>query len=204
MKTNWKYAFCKSVNWFLPLCFLAFLPLSAFAQHDFTPVHRNCLSEGLNEATAGHRAGAERKKLPTPRKDWNPNKVYRQLVILIEQKADSASYLEFSYAEDAHTFYDKMFNEPGFNEENGLGCMADYFRDQSQGMLNLQFDVYGPVKVSTLAQPFTKPSSQSYNSGKDAFIEATNKVIAEHPEIDFSVYDWNDDHRVDQVLYVYS
>jgi hypothetical protein len=41
---------------------------------------------------------------------------------------------------------------PGFNKGQGKGCVADYFRDQSLGILNLQFDVYGPVKVSQQAR----------------------------------------------------
>ena len=82
--------------------------------------------------------------------------------------------------------------------------MADYFRDQSNGILNLQFDVYGPVKVSKSSQPYSNPTGSTRNYGKDAFIEATNKVIADNPGIDFSVYDWNGDRYVEQVIYVYA
>lgn len=195
----------KYVNWFLPFYFFAFLPLSALAQDDFTPVHGDCLPDGFTESAVGQKTDAMgRRKLPTPRQDWNPEKVYRQLVILVEQLADSSNYLEFSYTEDAHAFYDKVFNEQGFNAGNGPGCVADYYRDQSQGMLNLQFDVYGPVKVDILAQPYQNPSSSTRNYGRDAFIEATNQVIDQHPEIDFSVYDWNGNRKIEQVIFVYA
>jgi hypothetical protein len=30
--------------------------------------------------------------------------------------------------------------------------VADYFRDQSGGLFNLQFDIYGPIKVSISAK----------------------------------------------------
>jgi M6 family metalloprotease-like protein len=97
-----------------------------------------------------------------------------------------------------------MFNEPGFNDGNGPGCVADYFRDQSNGMLNLQFDVYGPVKVSSSSQPYANPTSGTTNYGRDVLTEATKKVIADNPNMDFSVYDWNGDRHIEQVIYIYA
>jgi hypothetical protein len=54
--------------------------------------------------------------------------------------------LDFSMDNPA-AYYDRLFNEKGFNEGMGPGCVADYFRDQSAGRLNLVFDIYGPVKI---------------------------------------------------------
>jgi M6 family metalloprotease-like protein len=181
------------------ICLLAFLlmPLSGHAQREFTLLHGDCLPDSSDEVASDHRAG--RMNLPTPKTNWNPDKTYRQLVILVEF-AD----LSFSYASDAHTFYNKMFNESGYNDDKGPGCVADYYRDQSNGMLNLQFDVYGPVKVSSSSQPYANPTKDTKNYGRDAFIEATKKVIADNPGIDFSVYDWNGDKYIEQVVYVYA
>ena len=178
---------------------MAFLlmPLSGHAQREFTLLHGDCLPDCSDEVASAHRAG--RMNLPTPKTNWNPDKTYRQLVILVEF-AD----LSFSYASDAHTFYNKMFNESGYNDDKGPGCVADYYRDQSNGMLNLQFDVYGPVKVSSSSQPYANPTKDTKNYGRDAFIEATKKVIADNPGIDFSVYDWNGDKYIEQVVYVYA
>ena len=89
------------------LCLLALaLPLAVFAQREFTPVHGNCMSDDVEVGTIGHRAG--RLKLPTPKTDWNPEREYRQMVILMEF-ADSV----FRYTDDAHAFYDSLFNERG-------------------------------------------------------------------------------------------
>ena len=151
------------------ICLLALLlmPLSNHAQREFTLLHGDCLPDSPDDAMMSHRAG--RMKLPAVRTNWNPEKTYRQLVILVE-----FSDTPFSYASDVSTFYNKMFNEPGFNDGNGPGCVADYFRDQSNGMLNLQFDVYGPVKVSSSSQPYSNPTGSTKNYGKEAFSKATS------------------------------
>ena len=79
--------------------------------------------------------------LPDPF-DFNPQKTYRQPVVLV-----SFSDADFSMANPA-VYYNRIFNEEGYNEGVGKGCVADYFREQSGGRCNLQFDIYGPVKVS--------------------------------------------------------
>ena len=181
------------------ICLLALLlmPLSNHAQREFTLLHGDCLPDSPDDAMMSHRAG--RMKLPAVRTNWNPEKTYRQLVILVE-----FSDTPFSYASDVSTFYNKMFNEPGFNNDKGPGCVADYFRDQSNGMLNLQFDVYGPVKVSSSSQPYANPTTGTKNYGRDVLTEATKKVIADNPNMDFSVYDWNGDRHIEQVIYIYA
>ena len=84
---------------------------------------------------------AEMYALPEPM-DFDPQTTYRQPVVLISFKDRDFSM------DDPKGYYDRLFNEKGFNGGYGLGCVADYFRDQSGGRLNLQFDIYGPVKVN--------------------------------------------------------
>ena len=97
-----------------------------------------------------------------------------------------------------------MFNEPGFSERHSKGCVADYYREQSGGLLNLSFDVYGPITVHQKAQPYDAPDDKTRNYGRASFIEATNKVIDANPDINWKQYDWNGDGYVNQVIYVYA
>jgi len=92
--------------------------------------------------------------------------------------------------------YDSIFNRPGYNEGKGLGCVADYFRTQSGGLFNAQFDVVGPIKVNASAK-----STSSENHGREVFREAT---LAAADVLDFSEYDWNGDKSVEQVIFVYA
>ena len=128
--------------------------------------------------------------LDYPNTVWDPNRIYRQPVILISFKD-----CDFSMA-DPVDFYSRILNEPGYNEGMGAGCLADYFRDQSGGMFNLQFDIYGPIEVDTLVTGNGKT-----NYGEYAVRRATQE-LAKQTDIDFSPYDWNDDGRVNQVIYI--
>ena len=180
-------------NRFIILLLLALLPTCLWAQDEWTVVHGDCLAE---QSVPTHRAG--RLKLPAINNQWDASKIYRQLVILI-----NFSDKQF-LSEDPQAQYNQILNESGYNERKGPGCMADYFREQSGGLLNLQFDVYGPFDVSQQAQPYENPDSKTRNHGKDSFAEATHKLIEQYPELDFTPYDWNGDGRIEQVVYVYA
>lgn len=129
-----------------------------------------------------------------PHTDWDPNRIYRQIVVLV-------NFSDCSFQmEDPQAAYQALFNEKGYNQSLGPGCVADYFRDQSDGLFNLQFDVFGPFLVDSKAQS----SGSSSNTGQMAFRQATQKLIANHPDIDYSLYDWDGNGTVDRVIYIYA
>ena len=166
------------VKWFLPFYLFTFLPLNASAQRRM-PCIRNIPTD-----KAGTRA-----TLRYPSKDWDANKTYRQAVVLI-----TFADCDFSM-EDPAAYYQRLFNENGYNEGYGLGSVADYFRDQSGGLFNLQFDIYGPIKVSISAKGSS--SNYGYSAMKEA-LAALDTLATQ----DFSVYDWNEDGVVEQMLFV--
>jgi len=127
--------------------------------------------------------------LPEPY-NFDAQKTYRVPVVLF-----SFSDLDFSMDNPA-AYYDRLFNEKGFNEGMGLGCVADYFRDQSAGRLNLAFDIYGPVKIDIGAR-----SHVYYNDGWEDMGKAL-KLLPETTGADFSVYDWNGDGQANEVVFV--
>jgi M6 family metalloprotease-like protein len=97
--------------------------------------------------------------------------------------------------------YNQIFNERQYNRRNGPGCVADYFRQQSGGRFNLQFDIFGPVKVSAVAM---SGDGEDRNYGEKIFAEAMQNLANEHPELDCSPYDWDNDGKIDQVIIVYA
>jgi M6 family metalloprotease-like protein len=131
-----------------------------------------------------------RGSLGYPKQNWDPNKTYRQAVVLI-----SFADMDFSM-EDPAAYYDRLFNESGFNEGLGHGSVADYYRDQSGGLFNLQFDIYGPIKVSTNAK------SSSHNNYGDAEMKEALATLETLTTEDFSVYDWDGDGKIEQMLFV--
>lgn len=127
--------------------------------------------------------------------EWDANRTYRQLVILVEFENCS-----FSIA-DPLTFYQRMFNETDYNYRDGAGCVADYFRDQSNGLFNLQFDIYGPYIGRN--KP-TSSKTEGSDLGESVFQKATRQFVEEHPDMDFSPYDWDGNGELDQVVYIYA
>ena len=172
------------------------LSLPAVGQEDFVVRHGDCTpppAEGVQPRASHHR-------LPPINKNWNPDRTYRQMVILIE-------FIDEPFnTENPREFYEGMFNEHGFNvdKRNCKGCVADYYRDQSGGMLNLQFDIFGPIKVSKKAQPYDNPTESTKNYGREAMIEATQKVLQNYPDWDYTVYDWNGNGSVNQVIFIHA
>ena len=175
--------------------FLAFFPLCMMAQgEELHMIKGDCMPGLQADGDTGH----ARRSLPAPNREWDPARTYHQLVILL-----TFSDLEF-LENHPKAYYESLFNEEGFNEGHGPGCVADYYRTQSNGLFNLQFDVYGPYKVSTKACPYEKPDENTKYYGEDAIREATTLFLADHPEVDFSQYDWDKDGDVDQVICVFA
>lgn len=166
------------------------------AAQDFTIRRGDCTPYYDDGTPAEARSGKAMRRLPATKTNWDADKVYRQLVILI-----SFSDTDFT-PDDPQQYYDDMLNKPGYNLGAGPSCMADYFREQSNGLLNMQFDVYGPYKVDTKAQPYENPNANTHNYGRDAMTKATQMFIDEHPDLDFSPYDWDGNKNVEQVIYV--
>ena len=99
--------------------------------------------------------------------------------------------------------FDQIANERGFGERGFKGCVSDYFRDQSGGMLDLTFDVIGPVTVSNDYEYYGKNvGPDDYDAHPDEMIIEACKLVDD--EVDFSDYDWNHDGYVEQVVVIYA
>ena len=184
-------------RWLLSRCLISAVVLLAIGETVMAQGHerRGCLVNWtLPSFAGGGQTRSGMTDIPYGYWKWDVGRTYRQLVVLV-----SFADCDFSL-EDPRGTYDSIFNMPGFNPMDGAGCVADYFRDQSNGLFNLQFDVYGPYKTSSPV----KTGSAGRNEGHRAFIEATEMLIAEHPDMDFSPYDWDGDGELEQVVYIYA
>ena len=114
------------------------------------------------------------------------------LIILVEFPDQTFSM------SDPKTFYDKVANLKGFNEQYFNGSVHDYFYAQSDGKFDLSFDVVGPVKVS---QPYSYYGNDNEAKVPEMVREA---CIAINTQVDFSNYDWNKDGEVEEVFALYS
>lgn len=118
------------------------------------------------------------------------------LVVLVEYKD-----VKFTLS-DPYDYFSRMLNETGFNDYDGTGCAAEYFRECSMNQFRPQFDVYGPVTLS---------QNMSYYGGNDSWgndknpqkmaIEACQKLDS---TVDFSEYDRDGDGYIDNVFIFYA
>ena len=145
---------------------------------------------GTLQLTQARARAKVRAQLPSLKTDWDSTRIYRQAVVLV-----SFADTDFS-TDDPVSVYHRMLNEHGYNEGKGLGCVADYFRDQSGGLFNIQFDVFGPYKASGNARSYA-------STAPSLFREAVLSTITTSGQ-DFSVYDWDGNGVVEQVVIIYA
>ncbi len=183
----------KAVRWIAFLCLTALMPVQADAQ-EIRPLRGNCtptlLAADGDETDA---RGMTPRRLPAIRRDmWDLVPEKHSIVVLIEFNDQSFGM------DDPNSYYDRLFNEHQYNERNGVGCVADYFRDQSAGRCDITFDIYGPIVVDESVKGGTYRAS--------TFRNALLSLIADQPD-DSAMgegCDWDNDGNAQQVVFVYA
>ncbi len=120
----------------------------------------------------------------------------KALVILVEY-----SDCEF-FTPDAGEYFTSLLNTEGCDIDGATGSARDYFVQNSSGIFQPDFDVYGPV---TLSRPM------KYYGGNDMWgnDKAPHEMVIEACEllddtVDFSVYDRDGDGVIDNVFVFYA
>ena len=102
-----------------------------------------------------------------------------------------------------NALFNRIANEQGFSEGNFKGSMADYFKAQSRGKFELDFDVVGPVTVSKEYSHYGEDDSQGNDKYAGEMVcEAVE--LAKNEVADWTPYDWDNDGYVDQVYVVFA
>ena len=117
------------------------------------------------------------------------------LVILVEFKDLS---FKVNNPQEAFT---KLLNEPGYSLNGGTGSARDFYYDNSQGVFEPIFDVYGPVTLNQNYSYYGRNSGQNDANPWEALIDGCRGL---DEEIDFSQYDNNGDGNVDMVFMYYA
>ena len=102
-----------------------------------------------------------------------------------------------------NALFNRIANEQGFSEGNFKGSMADYFKAQSRGKFERDFDVVGPVTVSKEYSHYGEDDSQGNDKYAGEMVcEAVE--LAKNEVADWTPYDWDNDGYVDQVYVVFA
>ncbi len=171
--------------------------------HYFTDIEGNLLiknNDGTylkasNEEIAKHKA--QQRQADNQRrvrhKSQFVNLAPRGLVILANFKDK-----EFQYTRDD---FNDMLNKTGFNRDGAIGCVREYFYNQSYGKYQPTFDVVGPVTID---------KNSSYYAGSDGttyahvMIQQACKKANQQFDVDFTKYDNDGDGEVDFVFVFYA
>lgn len=121
----------------------------------------------------------------------------KRCLILLAQFSDKKFTMN-----DPKAFYNRVANEPGFSEGNFKGSVADYFKAQSNGKFEMNFDIMGPYTLGEQAY-YGKNEGEQQDVNVQAMISGClGKAAAEG--IDFSPYDWDGDGQMEMVFVVYA
>lgn len=96
----------------------------------------------------------------------------------------------------------KYFNEEGYNKNGNSGSVHDYFKAQSYGQFDLEFDVVGPVTVSKNMAAYGSNDENGDDKDPGGMVYEACKLA--DPQVNFADYDWDGDGEVDQVYLVYA
>lgn len=114
-----------------------------------------------------------------------------------------AAFNDRSFKEDETATlaqWNKIFNVPNLSEEPFKGSVHDYFYEQSYGNFNLIFDLqYVTVKGNA-----AKYASNDYDDENSQYLVADIVEELLQRDIDWSLYDWNGDGFVNQLLIIYA
>lgn len=117
------------------------------------------------------------------------------------------SDLDFSIDNPAKQF-DDLLNQSGYSAHGATGSVQDFYLDNSEGRFQPIFDVYGPVTLPHNMKYYGEPVKDS--NGK---ILANDRAASEalrdgcrllDSQIDFSIYDYDNDGEVDMTLFYYA
>lgn len=95
---------------------------------------------------------------------------------------------------------DSMFNAYNWTKDDAKGSIRQYFYDQSFGAYNPQFDVVGPVTLSYGYAYYGQGESVSSRAG----YMVTEACALVDDEVDFTLYDSNNDGYIDLVYILYA
>lgn len=127
----------------------------------------------------------------------------RQLVILV-------AFADRSFKDDETTtmeLWDKIFNTKNLTEAPYKGSVHDYFFAQSYSQLNLTFDLQY-VQLSENCEKYrswdTRYDDPADNDDNSQYLVQDIMEVLKTRDIDWSLYDWDGDGYVNQLLIVYA
>lgn len=172
-----------------------------YVQDEATGLYRKM----TDEVTAQRRAAVRRAQAQGRQKRMlrkaQANNVFqgtKKGLIILVQFTDS----KFKSGHDL-ALYERIANDENYSGNNFRGSIKDYFKAQSHGQFELDFDVAGICQLQHPYAYYGKNNSQKEDVKPGEMVAEACLWAHEHG-FDFSKYDWNGDGEVDQVFVLYA
>ncbi|MBP6429604.1 MAG: hypothetical protein KA273_04320, partial [Bacteroidales bacterium] len=108
------------------------------------------------------------------------------LLILVEFSDKPFTYTQSDF--------NNLCNQVGYNANGATGSVKDYYRDNSNGALNMEIDVVGPI---------TLPNTSSYYAHNQMASLVSSALAGVDPTVDFSQY-LNGESKVSNIHFVFA
>lgn len=123
---------------------------------------------------------------------------HRFLVLLIE-----FSDLDFTIDNPQESF-SRLLNEEGYSDNGATGSSYDYYYENSGGAFDPSFDVYGPYKLERSQAYYGYVADGTPKGGDRAYEALADACQLADSEIDFSIYDQDNDGTVDNIFFFFA
>lgn len=171
-----------------------------YVQDESTGLYRKM----TDEVTAPRRAAVRRaqaqgrqKRMLRKAQASNVFQGTKKGLIILVQFTDS----KFKRGHDL-ALYERIANDENYSDNNFRGSIKDYFKAQSHGLFELDFDVAGICQLQHTYAYYGKNSNDNDVRAGQMVAEAC--LWAHEHGTDFSKYDWDGDGEVDQVFVLYA
>ena len=171
-----------------------------YVQDEATGLYRKMTDEVTAQRRAAvRRAQAQGRQKRMLRKAQTSNVFQgtKKGLIILVQFTDS----KFKSGHDL-ALYRRIANDENYSGNNFRGSIKDYFKAQSHGQFELDFDVAG---ICQLQHPYAYYGKNSNDNDVRAGQMVAEACLWAHEHgTDFSKYDWDGDGEVDQVFVLYA
>lgn len=171
-----------------------------YVQDESTGLYRKMTDEvTVQRRSAVRRAHAQGRQKRMLRKAQASNVFQgtKKGLIILVQFTDS----KFKSGHDL-ALYERIANDENYSGNNFRGSIKDYFKAQSHGLFELDFDVAGICQLQHTYAYYGKNSNDNDVRAGQMVAEAC--LWAHEHGTDFSKYDWDGDGEVDQVFVLYA
>lgn len=172
-----------------------------YVQDESTGLYRKMTDEVIAQRRAAVRraqAQGRQKRMLRKAQASNAFQGTKKGLIILVQFTDS----KFKSGHDL-ALYKRIANDANYSDNNFKGSIKDYFKAQSHGMFELDFDVVGICQLQHPYAYYGKNNSQKEDVKPGEMVAEACLWAHEHG-INFSKYDWNGDGEVDQVFVLYA